>query len=123
MTNAMLQQYQDMKIQSASPAELLLITYDGALKAMRRARRACGKGEGTKARVELMTALSAVLELESTLNVEAGGEVAVSLRKLYMYVMELLAKSVTNLALEPLDESIRIISELHGTWKQALGVA
>lgn len=121
MSNALVQQYADMKIQTASPGELLLLTYDGALKCLRRARRWCGKGEGTRARVELMTAFSAVVELDQTLNMEAG-DVASNLRSLYMYVMSLLTDVVSDLRLEPLDEAIRILSELHSTWRQALQV-
>jgi flagellar secretion chaperone FliS len=117
-----LDRYQEMKIQTASPQELLLITYDGALKAMRRCKRACVKGEETKARVELMTAMSAVLELNSTLNVEVAA-VGPSLRKLYLYVFDLLAKTVSNLDLKPLEESIRIMASLQESWQQAFDQA
>ncbi|MBM3464780.1 MAG: flagellar export chaperone FliS [Armatimonadetes bacterium] len=122
MTRTQLDRYQEMKIQTASPQELLLITYDGALKAMRRARRACVQGQETKARVETMTALSAVMELNSTLNVEAGA-IGPPLRQLYLYVIELLTQALSGLEIKPLDEAVRIMASLLESWQQAFDQA
>lgn len=122
MNAAYSEQYQKVQIETASKADLLLLTYEGTVRAMIRAARACKMGHQSKARLEILNAMAGVIELMGTLNFEVGGDLATSLQSLYLYVMERLRAAVVSLDAAPLEESRHIMSSLLQTWRKALGV-
>ena len=119
MSKPNLDKYLEMKIQSASPQELLLITHDEGVKAMRRASRQMSKGNQVQAQSELITALACVLELDNTLDVKAAPELGANLHNLYMYLVDRIGDAIANFNQEAIDEAIRVLSDLHQTWRMA----
>ncbi len=122
MANTQLQQYREMKFHTASAPELLLLTYDQALKSLRRARKACAAGDPNKMRMELLVGIAAVVELQATLNREVQ-PLADKLDGLYNYVLDQIGRASDTMKLEPLNEAFRIMSSLNEAWRQASGPA
>lgn len=122
MNAAYSDQYQKVQIETASKADLLLLTYEGTVRSMIRAARACKMGNQSKARLEILNAMSGVIELMGTLNFDVGGDLATSLQSLYLYVLERLRTAVVSLEPAPLEESRHIMASLLQTWRKALGV-
>lgn len=82
--------YRANAVLTASPGQLVLMLYDGALKAMAIAQEAFSRPEDDTRRIEvinhqLLKAQSILLELQGGLNMEAGGEFAKTLYRLYDY--------------------------------------
>ena len=93
--------YQNNSLANASPADLLLRTYDAAVIA-------CRRGDGDKA-------TRALVELINSLNFEYQ-EVAVGLFRLYNYCLGLIKS-------ERFAEPEEILTQLRDTWAQALGAS
>src|ERR1043166_9541954 len=82
--------YRANAILTASPGQLVLMLYDGALKALAIGLDAFNQPEEETRRIEainaqLLKAQAIVRELQSGLNFEAGGEFAQTMNRLYEY--------------------------------------
>lgn len=116
------QAYQANAIETASPEQLTLMCYDGALKFMRRAHRACTAGDLARMSEAVGRAQAIVNELNVTLNMEEGGEIARNLRDLYLFVNRHL--SASSIARDPhgIDQASNIIQGLRDAWAQAMNL-
>jgi flagellar secretion chaperone FliS len=83
-----LETYRQTQIQSRTPLELVVMLYDGALRHAAAAREALERNDIVARREALSKVLAIVGELQSSLDMERGGEVAQSLDRLYAYVTE-----------------------------------
>lgn len=112
-------------METASPEQLTLMCYDGALRFMRRAARALETNDLAEAANATGRAQAVVNELNITLDMEAGGELATNLRSLYLFVNRHLSEGLSSRNRRAFDESMRIVGELRDAWAEAmnLGVA
>ena len=113
-------QYRQVQIGTASPGRLILMLYQGAIKAMKKAielidrKDFFGKGEC------LIKAQDIVMELNLALDMDVGGEIATSLRKLYLYVYRRLVDANLELDKQAIQECIRLMEGLYEAWKVAV---
>jgi flagellar secretion chaperone FliS len=78
--------YRRMEAESRSPMELVVMLYDGAIRFVGDAKNAIARND-VRARTEATRrALDIVSELQNTLNVEEGGDIARELDRLYSYM-------------------------------------
>jgi flagellar protein FliS len=117
--------YRTNAIETASPEQLTLMCYDGALRFMRRAARALDAGDRADASYATGRAQAIVNELNVTLDMDAGGEIAANLRSLYLFVNRHLSEAILEEASGKVTESMAIVDQLRGAWAEAmnLGVA
>ena len=80
--------YLQTEVQSRSPLELVVMLYDGALRFTADARDAMVRRDIRARQRHLSRALAIVSELQSTLDMDTGGEVAERLDKLYGFVRD-----------------------------------
>ena len=109
--------YQTVEVTSRSPLELVVMLYDGALTSMTQARDAMAQGDPIVKGPALSKALAIVHTLQSTLDMEAGREVAANLDALYSYVSERLVDANLRRDPAPIDEAIRIFGTLREAWE------
>ncbi|MBI5690482.1 MAG: flagellar export chaperone FliS [Verrucomicrobia bacterium] len=117
--------YRTNAILTASPGQLVLMLYDGALKAIALAREAFAQPEDDYNRIrqineQLQKAQSIINELQSGLNLEAGGEVAQTLHRLYDYHNNRLFEANIRKNVAPVIEVERLLRELRDAWAQML---
>lgn len=117
--------YRANAILTASPGQLVLMLYDGALKAMAIARDAFEAPETESKRIEtinsqLLKAQAILTELQNGLNLEAGGEFAKTMHRLYDYHNRRLLEANVRKQVEPLIEVERLVRELRDAWAQML---
>ena len=108
--------YRQAETESRTPLELVVMLYDGALQHITAARAAMARGDvaaGTRANSR---ALAIISELQNTLDVERGGEVAASLDELYRYVSSRLVDASFHRDPAPLDEAARLLKPLRDAW-------
>jgi flagellar secretion chaperone FliS len=108
--------YRQTEIQSRSPLELVVMLYDGALRFTADARTAMVRRDIRARQENLSRALAIVSELQSTLDMETGGEVAERLDKLYGFVRDRLMDASARQDLQPLDEARRVLTTLREGW-------
>jgi flagellar protein FliS len=115
-------QYQSTQISSASPEKILIMLYEGAIRFSRMAlerlenRDMAGKGK------YIGKSLAIVSELMSSLNHEVGGEISRDLERLYIYIIDELSQANMNNSSTSLKNSISILTNLHGTWVEAVAL-
>lgn len=108
--------YRQAEIQSRTPLELVVMLYDGALRFMAEAREAMLRRE-VRARAEAISrTLAIVSELQSTLDMTAGGEVAAELDRLYSFVRDRLLDASFTQEVAPLDEATKVLRTLREGW-------
>lgn len=117
--------YRSNAVLTASPGQLVLMLFDGALKALALARDALGRPEGDMRRLEivnqqLLKAQAIVSELQGGLNFEAGGEVAKTLNSLYDYYNRRLFEANLRKQVTPVIEVEKMLGELRAGWAEML---
>ncbi len=112
----MLSTYRQTEVQSRTPLELVVMLYDGGLAFIHQARAAIERGDIAARRDATSRALAIVSQLQSTLNMEAGGDVARQLDELYTWVTGRLLKATADNSVEPLDEAARVLAMLRESW-------
>ena len=101
----------------ASPKRLVVMLYDGALKAIFAARTSMVHND-TAAKGESISKAIAIIAqgLRPALDFEAGGDIATNLRALYDYICTRLLYANLKNDLNSLDEAVRLLSELKSAW-------
>ena len=111
--------YRQVEVQSRTPLELVTMLYDGALRFLGTARDAIERRDINARREALNKALAIIAELQSTLNMEQGGEVAAELDRLYEYSNLRLLDAAMRNDVAPIDEVRRIFEILRDGWATA----
>lgn len=118
--------YRANAVLTASPGQLVLMLYDGALRALSVARDACGRPESDPRRYEvanhqLLKAQSIIAELQGTLNLEAGdGQFAREMHRLYDYYNRRLIEANLRKDPAPIAEVEALLGEVRETWAEML---
>src|SRR5580693_5557893 len=101
--------YRDTAVLTASPGQLVLMLFDGAIKSMALAREAFDRPKTDFKRLEtinrqLLKAQSILAELQGGVNLEAGGDFAKTMHGLYAYHMRRLFEANMRKQVEPVIE-------------------
>jgi flagellar protein FliS len=113
--------YVQNSIQTATPAQLLIMLYDGAIKFTKQAMEAIEKKNYMEAHRNLIKVQDIVQEFIITLDHNAP--VAEGLLKLYDYFMYLLVQGNVKKNTKPLEELLGYLTDLKETWVQAARLA
>jgi len=107
----------DLSVRSASPVELIVILYDGAIHAIQRASILLQQGDISGKSEQIAKASNIVSELAGVLDT-SHGEVAQNLRGLYGYVgLQLLQANLHNRR-EQLDVARALLVDLRDAWSE-----
>ena len=118
-------QYQTAQVQTAGPAQLTLMCYDGIARFLAQARAAMTasprRWDEQSARIGRAQAL--LTELLNGLDFERGGRVARDLDTLYRYLYDRLTHANIKDDVAALDEVRAAAAELRDAWAEAMGEA
>lgn len=112
--------YLRTKVLTASPQELRLMLYDGALKFCRQARPALEARHYEESYNNLIRAQNIVLELSNSLNHKAAPELCDRLAGLYNYLYRRLVDANVERDTAILDEVIELIEYERETWQMLM---
>lgn len=101
---------------SASPVQLVVMLYDGSLRFMEEGKRAIIAKDLATQNAKLQRAQKIVMELMSTLNFNAGGEISKNLLSLYSFVLNELVEGNMNDDPDRIDVAMKTMSELREGW-------
>lgn len=119
MMNNPYQQYKQTQVSTASPGELVLMLYNGAIKNINVALGHLDRGEKDDFRVKVDKTLDIVTELMVNLSPE-GGEVTNNLRSLYDFVINRLITGSAKFDRKQIEEALPVITGLRDTWQEML---
>ena len=110
--------YQQNAILTAPPGRLVVMLYDGAGRFLRRAAVAMRAGDVGQSNTALQRAEAIINELLVTLDFERGGEIAESLRDLYLFCNRHLGEARIERDAEKVEQVIGLLEELRDAFAQ-----
>lgn len=120
-TPAGYQQYEKSKILTASPAELTLMLYEGAIKFANIAVMAIEKGDIEKAHNNIRKVERIIEEFQATLNHKYP--VAKDFDEVYKYLQQRLLEANIKKDKEIMEEVLRHLRTMRDTWKDVMRLA
>ena len=112
--------YQDMKVQTASPAQIMIMLYDGAIRFSLQAKKKIEERDYEGKGVFISKTQAIIDELMNSLDFTIAPELCTNLQKLYIYINERLTHANIQLDPEAMGEVIQLLNTLRDGWKQAL---
>lgn len=112
-------QYRQVQISTASPGKLILMLYQGAIKALKKSIELIDRKEFGEKGDQLIKAQDIIMELNLALDMKTG-EIAQSLNQLYLYVYRKLVVANLEIDKEAIQEVIDILENLYGAWEVAV---
>lgn len=108
----------DSQIAGATPHQLIVLLYDGAINAMRRAEIYFQSGNIAR-RGEMISRAINIIDngLRAGLDHEKGGQIATELESLYEYISRTLLEANLNKSGENLPHLISLMTEMQETWQ------
>ena len=118
------QSYRQDATKTATPGQLVLMLFDGALRFLDRALIGFDLDDPLESNLainnNILKAQDIIRELNASLNMELGGEFSATMRRLYNYYDSQLSKS--NLQKDPTGVQlvIRLLTEIRNAWSEML---
>ncbi len=110
--------YQGQQIEGSGPLGLVLLSYDALYKALGRASLSIQANDLAQEADHTARAMEAIIELSSSLNFEAGEDVATNLASLYQYMMDRLAGNMCSGQSGHINEVMELVKILREGWQQ-----
>ncbi len=115
-----LQAYRENQITTTDSCTVLLMLYDGAIDALKRAVSFTDQGDMAAKGRDLLRANDIINQFIASLDYEVGGEIAQNLDGLYRYMLDqILLANVSNDPM-PLSTVIALLSTLKSAWEEAI---
>ncbi|MHB8841655.1 MAG: flagellar export chaperone FliS [Candidatus Aquicultor sp.] len=103
---------------TANPLDLIIQLYDGAISRLNKAIFCINQGNITQ-KIQYITRTIAIIEeLLASLDMKAGGEVAVNLQGLYVHMLQELTIANANNDVQKIKQVEELLKELRGAWKE-----
>ena len=113
--------YANNKVLTATPAELTLMLYEGAIKFCNLAKIDLEKGEYGEAMHHVQRARAIITELQATLDFKYP--VAKDFDLIYTYILQLMKDCNKNHDMETLEELLTQLRDIRDVWKQVMKTA
>ena len=111
-------QYANSKLMTATPAQLTLMLYDGAIKFCNLAIMAVEKGEIEKAHINIRKVEKIIEEFRCTLDFKYS--VAQEFENVYKYLLERLVEANMKKDKEILEEVLKHLRTMRDTWEEVM---
>ena len=113
-----LNQYKQNTVLTATPEELTLMLYEGAIKFMNIGKYSIENKNYEKTHSSLMRAQDIITELSYSLDMNY--EISKELRGLYDFVLSKLVDANIKKDINALDEALVIVNDMRDTWKEVI---
>lgn len=121
MTNNPYTKIKNNAIMTASPQELTLMLYDGAIKFGNQAKKAITDGDIEKANNLILRVQAIIEEFQTTLDMKY--DVSEGMALMYDFIMRRLIEANSMKDVEILEEALYFVREMRNTWKDAMQIA
>jgi flagellar protein FliS len=118
------QSYRKVATQTASPGQLVLMLYEGAIRFLEKGLTGFHHEDplefNTTVNNNILRAQAIIQEMNATLNMEQGGEIAANFRRLYDYLHRRLQEANIRKQKEPMEEVVMRLRVLRDSWAEML---
>jgi flagellar secretion chaperone FliS len=108
--------YREVAVKTANPLQLIVMLYDAAICSIQEAREQMSRGDIAARSRSVNRCISIISELQSCLNLKAGGEIALSLNRLYDYMKRTIFRANVDQTIHPLSEIETLLENLRSAW-------
>lgn len=112
--------YKKTSVQTASREQILLMLYQAAIKNCKKAIEYVEQGDVAKKGEYIGKMQDIVIELNNSLDLEVGGDLAVELSSLYDYLLYSSTQANIKIDKEPLEACLDVLTTLYDGWKDAV---
>ena len=109
--------YQDNAVTTQSKGRLIVMLYDGAIRFLRLAIKETENNNYEAKGRYINRAIDILNELNVVLDMDAGGEIAGNLRKLYVFMINRLSQANVQNDPQLIRDVIKLMEELNQSWK------
>jgi flagellar protein FliS len=120
MSAAYFSQYLATQVNTASPEQLLILLYNGAIRFLNEAEGAMQEGHVAQRGLMISRTINIINELCATLDHEIGGEISANLEALYNYMNRELLQANIKDDLKRLGQVKAMLTDLRDTWIKAI---
>jgi flagellar protein FliS len=120
--NTYANQYQQNQIATASPEQIMLMLYDGAIRFIRRAIVANENNQPTEKLQGISKCMAIIVEFSNTLDHNIGGDIAADLDGLYQFMIRELNSARGETSGKHLKVVETLLLDLRDTWGQAVEI-
>jgi len=113
--------YKQASVTTQSKGRLIVLLYDGAIKFMKLAIKELEAHNYEAKGRYIGRAQDIINELNAVLDMEAGGEIASNLRRLYCFMNNRLSEANAKRDPQMIREVINLMAELNQSWKAITG--
>jgi flagellar protein FliS len=114
------QRYNQVRMTTSSPGELLLALYDGLFRFLNGAKICIERKEMPRARELLSKSYAILSELYIALDHSHAPELCANLEALYGFCMDRVMGASRKGLIEPIDEVVRVLTPLREAWQIAV---
>lgn len=111
-------QYQQLQINSADPLRLVVLSYESVISHIANARRSIDSGAIEARSRHINRACAIIADLQGSLDMKRGGEIGVSLDRLYNYITRRLCEANAANDSKRLEECHGLLSTLWTAWRE-----
>jgi len=111
--------YLQTQVSTTTQGDLVIMLYDAALKFLHQARERIVEKNYAQKGILISKALDILSELQASLNVTKGGELAERLQKLYFFCSSRLLTANLKMDVTKIDEVVGILTGLRGAFVEA----
>ena len=109
--------YEETTVMTQDRGRLVVLLYEGAIKHLRKAIKAIEANDSEQKGILICKAQDIIFELNTVLDMEAGGEIASNLRKLYNFMWRHLGQANLKCDGHMVGEVVDLLTELNEGWK------
>ena len=109
--------YQENAVTTQGKGRLIVMLYDGAIKFLKLAIKEIEAKDPESKGEYISKAIDIIFELNTVLDTEAGGEIAMNLRKLYLFMGRHLTEANAKQDIGKIEEVINLLEDLNQSWK------
>jgi flagellar protein FliS len=117
-TNNGFSAYKEIAVNTASPTNLVVMLYQGAIRFLKQAEDDIRKKDFIKKSQSIDRAVAIIQHLQGTLDVDKGGKVAEDLDRLYTYISSRIFDASSKLDLGALKEATQLLTTLLSAWEE-----
>ena len=110
--------YKEIGINTSQPLKLVIMLYDGAITFLKKSIEYAENKDIKNKNIYANKARDIILELNNSLNLEVGGEMASNLKRLYFFMNRHLFQANLKNDMQGMREVILMLSDLREVWQE-----
>ena len=114
------QTYRQVEVSTTNRGKIVVMLYSGAITYLNKTRMYMEKKDYENKSKYLTKALNIIDELNISLDLQKGGEIANNLKSLYLFLDRFLNQANFENSLEKIDRAIQILERLHSAFDEVM---